>query len=62
MEATLEILDEVYRKCFKKGVVELILDMKDADEKNVAYLSGEITSILLGKDNEEAPSKSEEDK
>ena len=36
--------------------------MKDADEKNVAYLSGEITSILLGKDNEEAPSKSEEDK
>lgn len=58
-EATLEILDDVYRKCFKKGVVELILDMKNVNETNVAELSASITNVLLGRDNEEIPSSNE---
>lgn len=61
-EATLEILDEVYRKCFNKGLVELVLDMKDANENSVAHFSAEITNVLLGKDDKEIPSSSEENK
>lgn len=58
--ARLEVINEIYEMCFNKPISDLLIDMganevKDVNE--VQKFSQEFASIIMGKDNQEFPSK-----